>query len=411
MVVKKTLNKKKLDVLAVIFDIGLTVDNSSVFQSQVVDQLVALSKMEYKVGLFCVYSDFQSFSEGVGAQLQNHGVELFCEPDRGFVKNFFTMIIRLRSLRSDVNISNGYVRGLWGGLVIILSKITKPLPYVYDVRGDLLDEVKATGAQPLKSSIYIFLEQIALARAKHVSVVSRPLKEIIAKRMLTHKPISIVPSCVNSFMFSASENEILQKREQLGISTDDIVLLYSGGLSHYQKIPEMLQLWTRIHDDCSNIKFILFTNSDPHSLPSEIGNLDHFGDNLQIYNLPRGQLISMLHVADIAFLLRDDRILNKVASPVKFAEYISSGLAVVGSPNTGDISSHIVERNIGMLVSPSDLFARYDQLLEFITSFNKHKKGYSLRSKQLANNTYEWQSYRENFIEMYGMPNSSCGKL
>ena len=41
-------NKPKIDILAVILDVGLTVDNSAVFQSQVIDQLIALKEMGYK---------------------------------------------------------------------------------------------------------------------------------------------------------------------------------------------------------------------------------------------------------------------------------------------------------------------------------------------------------------------------
>ena len=64
-------NKKKMDVLAVILDAGLTVDNSAVFQSQVIDQLVALKEMGYQVGLLCVYSDKDIFLNGVCKQLEN----------------------------------------------------------------------------------------------------------------------------------------------------------------------------------------------------------------------------------------------------------------------------------------------------------------------------------------------------
>ena len=403
-------NKKKMDILAVILDVGLTVDNSSVFQSQVIDQLVALKEMGYQVGLLCVYSDKDIFLNGVCKQLENHGIQLFYDEDRGLIRNFIAMAIKLRVLKKNMDISNGYARGLWGALLMIISDPINPVSYLYDIRGDLLDETKAVGTNFFKAKLYIFLEKIAIACSTHVSVVSSVLEKIIKKRMWKNKNISIIPSCIDYSKFGAEEEEILLKREKLGFSQGEIVLLYAGGLSHYQKVPEMLELWLRLHNDCNNIRFILLTNSDPHSLPSDVVGLDQFGSALQIYNLPRSEVFSMLCIADVAFLLRDDRDLNKAASPVKFAEYIASGLAVIGSPNTGDTSNHIEENKLGMLISPNDLYDKYDQLLAFIKSFKDDKKSYSVRSKNLAENNYDWQSHRETFIEIYGLPNLIDGE-
>ena len=191
---------------------------------------------------------------------------------------------------------------------------------------------------------------------------------------------------------------------------EDIVLLYSGGLSYYQKVPEMLELWRRLHAENIGIKFILLTNSDPHSLPSEIPSLESFGPSLQIFNLSRSEVFSMLSIADMAFLLRDDRNLNKAASPVKFAEYIASGAAVIGSPDTGDTSKHILDSNIGLLISPSDLDYKYNDLLNFISLLRSEKKSISKRSINLAIKYYDWKSYKKTFHQIYGLPKSLGNK-
>ena len=396
--------QNKIDILAVVLDIGLTIDNSTVFQSQVVDQLIALKAMGYEVGILCVYSNKGLFFDGVGKQLKHSNINIYCDQDKGFIKNFIAMFMKLRLLRKNMVISNCYVRGVWGALLLIFTSPKSTIPYLYDVRGDLLDEGKAVGANSFKTSIYIILEKIALKYAENVSTVSSKLKILINKRIGRHREMFVIPSCINYLDFGVSEKYWSTKREELGFSKDDIVLIYSGGLSHYQKVPEMLELWRRLHSEGINIKFILLTNTDPHSLPSEVLGLERFGPSLKIFNLPRGEVYSILHLADIAFLLRDDRTLNKAASPVKFAEYIASGLAVIGSPSIGDVSSHIRENNLGMLISPSNLDEAYNDLLEFIKSFRVNKKSYGDRSKAFAKNNYDWQCHREKFIKIYGLP-------
>ena len=69
----------------------------------------------------------------------------------------------------------------------------------------------------------------------------------------------------------------------------------------------MLELWLKLHKDDNKIRFILLTNSDPHSLPSDVTGIDEFGKSLQVHNLPRSEVFSILSIADIAFLLRDER--------------------------------------------------------------------------------------------------------
>ena len=112
----------------------------------------------------------------------------------------------------------------------------------------------------------------------------------------------------------------------------------------------------------------------------------------------------MLGIADIAFLLRDDRDLNKVASPVKFAEYIASGLSVIGSPCIGDISKQISENNIGILISPSTIDEQYNELSDYVSSFHFIKNTSTKRSKDLAKDNYDWKSYKTTFNSIYGKP-------
>ncbi len=405
------VTKTNIDILAVILDVGLTVDNSAVFQSQVIDQLIALKSMSYKVGILCVYSNEAKFLDGVGKQLKDNEIELFSDKDRGFFRNFIAMSVKLNKLKKEKVISNSYVRGIWGALLLILNNPASPISYLYDVRGDLLDEGKAKDVNYFKISFYLLLEKIVIGYAKHVSAVSSFLKNIIEKRIWSKKNTFVIPSCIDYSKFGAPKEKVLKKRKELGLSKDDVVLLYSGGLSHYQKVPEMLQLWKRLHSECMNIKFILLTNSDPHSLPSDMVGLDEFGPALQVFNLPRSEVFSMLCIADIAFLLRDDRDLNKAASPVKFAEYIASGLAVIGSPNTGDTSYQIERDNIGILMSPDNLDENYGELLELIKSFSANKKLFFERAKKLAKNNYDWQAHRDKFIEIYGLPSSLKGEL
>ena len=144
-------------------------------------------------------------------------------------------------------------------------------------------------------------------------------------------------------------------------------------MARYQMITEMLALWRGIFPLNSHIKFLLMINSDPLSLERSVGRLDDFGNRLTLLNLERSEVFATLIAADIGFLLREDRALNATASPVKFAEYLAGGLAVVSSPGVGDLSDRIIKRNLGVLVKPLRQSPEVPKLASFIRSFEKRQ--------------------------------------
>ena len=60
-------------------------------------------------------------------------------------------------------------------------------------------------------------------------------------------------------------------------------------------------------------------------------------------------VIQVLKICDYGLLIREKSITNKVASPVKFAEYLFAGLKIIISPNVGDYSKFVIENNCGYL--------------------------------------------------------------
>ena len=58
--------KKKIDILFVLIDVGFTLENSSVFQSQVGNQLLNLKDLGYEVGIISCYKNRDLFDQKIG---------------------------------------------------------------------------------------------------------------------------------------------------------------------------------------------------------------------------------------------------------------------------------------------------------------------------------------------------------
>ena len=398
--------EKHLDILAVIFDIGITMDNSAVFQSQVMDQLIALSNMGYRVGLLCNYEKKDLFEKKIAERLRAEDIQIVSYEDVGFFKNLINMIIALNKISMKYKVSNAYTRGIWGSLIILASKLKNNIPYVYDLRGDLIDEAKAQNTNIIKIFFYRCLEKIALKYAFHVTSVTKMLIEIVKNRTRLQFEYSVIPSCIECSESIISPERRDKLRSNLGIKKDEIVFVYSGGLSFYQKVPEMLDLWHQVHQERDDVKFLLLTNSDPHTLPDEVIGIEAFGSSIKCLSLTRKDALDTLSLADIGFILRDDRDLNRAASPVKFAEYIDSGLAIICSPFIGDLSNHVRQNDLGVIVDPLNLDKDFNHIIDFIDLVKNNRERYQKCAKALVSEKYSWRSYNKSYISIYGNPDT-----
>ena len=390
---------EKIDILVVLFDIGLTLENSAVFQSQVLDQALALNSFGFSVGLVAMYKDREKFNSLIGNKLSQSNIYFEVLREKSFLENFFSMSVALRKFRK--NTKHAYVRGLWGPLILKTSNFLNPIPHIYDVRGDLKDEFKAVRANKLKQFIYTNLEAWGIRTAHSVTAVTKVLAKKVSLNSSLKKEVAVIPCCINYEKFVHSEGESQYSRSSLGFSEDDLIFVYSGGLSHYQQVPAMLSLWEEFVNE-PNIGFLLLTNEDPHSHPVTINGLAKFGDKLKHLSVERSEIPGILSLANVGFMLRDSRSLNSAASPVKFPEYLASGLMIAASPGTGDASNLILEKGIGVLIDPSDLLDGKEQLSKLVRSIqNDGRKIHADKAKKVAKEFYDWNSFKSIFMKIY----------
>ena len=402
MTILGTKGRDTVDIVFVLFDIGLKLENSVVFQSQVGDQVIALQSMGLRVGIIALYNDREKFNAVIGNKLQKSGIFLNMIKEKGFGSDIISMTNALRKWKKRTEIRFCYVRGLWGPLLIKLAAPFSGIPYVYDVRGDLEDELSSVNSKPLRKKIYLVLERWGIRNANKVTAVTSILAGIVTKKFsLTN--VYVIPCCINTADFDVSEELRIEKRKQLGFAPSDIVMVYSGGLSHYQQVPKMLELWKEFIN-YPNIKFLLLTNQDPHSHPVILNDLNQFGEKLTHLSVPKSDIAQILSLANIGFMLRDSRSLNNAASPVKFPEYLASGLAVAASPGIGDASDLIITHQLGVLIDPLDLETGANQLNDFLINLvPNYKEVVANKSRMIAKEYYDWSSFKELMLKLYSV--------
>lgn len=135
-------------------------------------------------------------------------------------------------------------------------------------------------------------------------------------------------------------------RSALGWSAHDTVLVYSGTSVGWQSL-ELAERLVTPWLEADGGRRMLFLSS-PHPVIDRLAA--RFPRQVAQRWVEHEQVRGILQDCDFGLLLRDDRVTNRVASPTKFAEYLSAGLPVAISPHVGDLSAMVLEHALGEVV-------------------------------------------------------------
>lgn len=145
------------------------------------------------------------------------------------------------------------------------------------------------------------------------------------------------------------KDKVRQKmRQQLGVE-NRTVIVYSGGLELPWHVPDkVFDLFERIHKSFANVFFLVLTNDVNIGMQWFLKNAIPKNDFL-VKSIDNSKVSEYLNASDLGVLLRDDHLMNNVASPTKFAEYLMCGLPVIISPNVGDFSDLVSKQSFGLI--------------------------------------------------------------
>ena len=168
----------------------------------------------------------------------------------------------------------------------------------------------------------------------------------------------VIPCTLDTKHFNETEfvleSNTKQHREKLGFSESDIVAVYSGSNAPWQSFKLLKDNLSPLLDHDPNIK-VLFLSRQSEELKSL---QEKYKGRVVIKWLKHSEVHSYLQCCDYGILLREQSDTNKVASPVKFAEYLYSGLKVLISENLGDLSEFVLQHQCGVVMNflyPKDI--------------------------------------------------------
>lgn len=239
-----------------------------------------------------------------------------------------------------------------------------------------------------------------------ISVSSRKLKLLALKRNVSIKRIFDAPvgADLNLFSPKTSPNDIIKNFNL----DNDLLVLYHGQLHDCQYVNLFISAIKIIsmNSPC-NINYMIIGTG------SKLNEAKEFALKLGVYDkviftgyIPHGELPQYIAAADICVASFEDNPVTQCKSPLKIAEYLASGKAIVAS-NVGEVRRMV--EGVGLLVSPGSPL----EIAEGIIKLLKNKdlrKNMGLRARERAERRYNWRYSAENLERAYNLDLSLYSK-
>ncbi len=187
-----------------------------------------------------------------------------------------------------------------------------------------------------------YLKEI-ISKVDAVTTVSTALKELLIKEMAAPSQTSVVPCCINQISADAKRFEI---RKEWGIAEDEIAVVYSGSTATYQHLEDLTIPFLKKLAETEHKIRLVFLSSEQEKINKMLADAGIDINRVILRSYPQNEVANALTACDAGILIRKPTLVNKVANPVKIAEYLAAGLPVIIEKGVGGISETLFEQSL-----------------------------------------------------------------
>jgi hypothetical protein len=326
---------------------------SGIIQSQVIDVVESLENETNEKFTIIAFVNLRRFIDA-RAKYKAHAQRVVVLPNFGFSRWHWSIIFLVPvALLKKPRITIG--RSVFANqLALILRKYRLTKEVVLDARGAEFAEWSEyffkTDNGPISLNNLRKMELHSVQKSLRVLAVSSKLVEYWKNQLNASfdlNKVKVVPSSMSRiFETNKIDIELASRiRLELNISEENVLLVFSGSDSHWHAFDDVLGFCSDLLKVQNNVRYLFLT--DAHIDFKAYPLLE---DKLIVKWLAQSKVSEYLQAADYGLLLRNDSQTNMVSSPVKFAEYLASGLKVLISDNIGDFPHFVENYKVGSVV-------------------------------------------------------------
>lgn len=306
----------------------------------------------------------------------------------------FTVLFALKKDKITVIHARGVIPALIGFLPakILGAKL------FFDTRGLLADKYVGGGLLSQKSPTYRIIrrgEDFLLKRSdyftvethKHASVIRDCYNNGLSEKM------GVIPSCVDTDKFYSLPKPYGHNgNARLG-------LVYVGRIGTWYLIAEMLDFFNVLSAHIPGLHFIFITHDDPGPLYSIARNKGINASKIAVKKIETGKIPAFLREAGagISFINPYKRYNS---SPIKFGEYLASGIPVIINSGIGDCDEIILKEKVGVIINDFS-FGAYEKAAEELNLFLSEGEALRQRCVEAAKKHLSLEMGVNKYLDIY----------
>ena len=271
---------------------------------------------------------------------------------------------------------------------LILSKLLK-IPYVVEINGLGIDELKLSNASKLAIQLYKINEKLNYTHAEKIVAITQGIKKgIMELYNIPGEKIVVIGNGANTGLFRPED--ITGARKELNFDQDANYVCFIGGLYPWQGVEYLIQSAPLILKESPNTKFLIVGEGQMKEklieLVKEIDVSDKF---IFTGAVPYEEVPKYINASDVCVApFIKERNIRIGLSPLKIYEYLACEKSVISSriPNL----EFIEQQNAGILVEPKNPHELAKAIIKLLKDEKiREEKGRNGRECIVKNHSWE----------------------
>ena len=293
-------------------------------------------------------------------------------------------------------------------MAVCLKKLFRT-KYLYDADSMLSEEYADIGHMRRESSGFRFLawsEKWARKNADHIIVLTEKLRDEYRNKLEVKKQIDVIPCCVDLKRFASVDEARSARRTEIGI-VDERLYIYVGKVGSWYLVDETFDLFRVALAHDPECRLLIITPDQP-AVFDAIARRGGVPESAYSIRSAGFEIVGeWMAAADVGLALIKQVSSKRGSSPVKFAEYLASGLPIISTTGIGDLDELINRNEIGACLGEftDDAYAKALQHVEELGDVAQRCR--EVAAKEFDLERVGGTRYRKVYSELLGHLNAS----
>ncbi len=275
------------------------------------------------------------------------------------------------------------------GLIAVLLKKWKKIPYIFTVQDMFPESLVSTGMTSKGSILWKignWVSNVTYRHAEHIVVISDSMKTTLVEKGVSAEKISVIYNWIDTKATHPVPRDENPLFDELGLSRDGFYVTYAGNLGNSQNVSLLVDCAKQLADK-TDIHFVIFgEGSEKSKLENRIRESKL--TNIHLFPLQPMEKVSQVYsLGDISFVTCKKGV-GSGAFPSKAASILATGTPIIASFDVdSDLCSVLRENEAGLCADAEDVGAAVEAVLTLYTDAERCR-AYGENARALACNKF-----------------------